>query len=153
MAQGHISLSPSTPRKDFGTSSCSTCKGTDPILMPWPSCHSAGSRRRKPFGSTTKSSSLSSHNYHRSTTTSRFITPSVAFGSVSYTVTASGTHLKTSKSYISYSRSTLDPKSYISERSNLRESLRTLHSPAEPRLGLHSQTPDRIAAVSSRCTT
>jgi hypothetical protein len=144
---------PSTPGKDSGTSSYSTSKGTDPILTPWPSYHSTSSKRRKPFGSTTESSSLSSNNCHRSTTTSRSITPSAAFGLASYTVTASGTHPKTSKSYISYSRSTTDPKSYISERSNLRESLRTLRSPAEPGPGLRSQTPDGTAAVSSRCTT
>jgi hypothetical protein len=149
---------PSTPGKDSRTSSYSTSKGTDPILTPWSSCHSASSKRRKPFGSTTKSSSLSSHNCHRSTTTSRSITPSVAFGLVSYTVTASavtasGTHPKTSKSYISYSRSMPDPKSYISERSNLKENLRTLRSLAEPGPSLRSQTPDGTAAVSSRCTT
>jgi hypothetical protein len=33
---------------DSGTSSCSTSKGSDPILTPWLSYHSASSKRRKP---------------------------------------------------------------------------------------------------------
>jgi hypothetical protein len=56
----------------------------------------------------------------------------------SCTVTASGTHPKISKSYISYSRSMPGPKSYINERLNLRGSLKTLRSPAEPVPGLRS---------------
>ena len=144
---------PSTPGKDSRTSSYSTSKGTDPILTPWSSCHSASSKRRKPFGSTTKSSSLSSHNCHRSTTTSRSITPSVAFGLASCTITVSGTHPKIFKSYISYSRSTPGPKSCINKRSNFRGSLRTLRSPVEPRPSLRSQTLSGTAAVSNRCTT
>jgi hypothetical protein len=66
---------------------------------------------------------------------------------------ASGTHPKISKSSISCSRNTPDPKSSISARSSLRESPRTLRSPAEPGQGLCSQTSDGTAAVSSRCTT
>jgi hypothetical protein len=56
----------------------------------------------------------------------------------SYTVTASGTHPKISKSSISCSRNTPDPKSSINERSSLRESPRTFRSPAEPGQGLRS---------------
>jgi hypothetical protein len=81
------------------------------------------------------------------------ITPSVAFGLASCTVTASGTHPKISKSYISYSRSMSGPKSYINERSNLRGSLRTLCSLAEPGPGLRSQTLGGTATVHNRCTT
>jgi hypothetical protein len=51
-------------------------------------------------------------------------------GLASYTVTGSGTHPKISKSSISCLRSTPDPKSSISARSSLRESPRTLRSPA-----------------------
>jgi hypothetical protein len=47
---------PSTPRKDSETSFCSTSKGTDPTLMLWSNYHSANSKRRKPYGSTTTSS-------------------------------------------------------------------------------------------------
>jgi hypothetical protein len=79
--------------------------------------------------------------------------PSVAFGLASYTVTTSGTHPKISKSSISCSRSTPDPKSSISAWSSLRESPRTLRRLVEPGQGLRSQTPDGTAAVSSRCTT
>jgi hypothetical protein len=35
---------------------CSTSKGTAQTPMPWPNCHSASSRRKKPCGSTTASS-------------------------------------------------------------------------------------------------
>jgi hypothetical protein len=121
--------------------------------MPWPSCHSTNSKRRKPYGSTTASSRLSSHNCLRSTTKLPYTTPSVAFGLASYTVTASETHPKTSKSSISCLRSTPDPKSSISARSSLIESPRTLRSPAEPGQGLRSQTPDGTTAVSRRCIT
>jgi hypothetical protein len=38
------------------TSFCSTSKGTDPTLMHWPSYHSANSKTKKPYGSTTASS-------------------------------------------------------------------------------------------------
>jgi hypothetical protein len=71
----------------------------------------------------------------------------------SCTVSASGTHPKTSKSYISYLRSTPDPKSYISEMSNLRGSQRTLCSPAELGPGLRSQTSVGTAEANNRCTT
>jgi hypothetical protein len=47
---------PSTPREVSETSFCSTSKGTAQTLMPWPSCHSTNSKRRKPYGSTTASS-------------------------------------------------------------------------------------------------
>jgi hypothetical protein len=47
---------PSTPRKVSETSFCSTSKGTNQTPMPWPSYHSANSKRRKPYGSTTASS-------------------------------------------------------------------------------------------------
>jgi hypothetical protein len=47
---------PSTPGKDSETSFYSTSKDTDPIPMLWPSYHSADSKRRKPYGSTTASS-------------------------------------------------------------------------------------------------
>jgi hypothetical protein len=77
----------------------------------------------------------------------------VASGLASYTVTASGTHPKTSKSSISCLKSTPDPKSSISARSSLKESPRTLHSPAEHGQDLRSQTPVGTAAVSSRCIT
>jgi hypothetical protein len=76
----------------------------------------------------------------------------VAFGLASCTVTASGTHPKTSKNSISCLKSTPDPKSSTSARSSLKENLRTLRSPAKHGQDLHSQTPVRIAAVSSRCT-
>jgi hypothetical protein len=75
----------------------------------------------------------------------------VAFGLASCTVTASGTHPKTSKNSISCLKSTPDPKSSTSARSSLKENPRTLHSPAKHGQDLHSQTPVRIAAVSSRC--
>jgi hypothetical protein len=45
----------------------------------------------------------------------------VAFGLASCTSTASGIHLKLSKSYTSYSRSTPGPKSYINKRWNSEE--------------------------------
>jgi hypothetical protein len=51
-----------------------------------------------------------------------YTTPSVAFGLASYTVIASRTHPRISKSSISCSRSTPDPKSSTSARSSLRES-------------------------------
>jgi hypothetical protein len=79
--------------------------------------------------------------------------PSVAFGLVSCTVTASGTHPKTSKSSISCLKSTPDSKSSISARSSLKESQRTLRSPAEHGQDLRSQTPVVTTAVSSRCIT
>jgi hypothetical protein len=75
----------------------------------------------------------------------------VAFGLASCTVTASGTHPKTSKNSISCLKSTLDPKSSTSARSSLKESPRTLRSPAEHGQDLRSQTPVATAAVSSRC--
>jgi hypothetical protein len=77
----------------------------------------------------------------------------VAFGLASCTVTASGTHPKTSKNSISCLKSTPDPKSSTSARSSLKESLRTLRSPAEHGQDLRSQTPVGTAAVSSRCIT
>jgi hypothetical protein len=84
---------------------------------------------------------------------SRSITPSAVFGLASCTVIASGTHPKIYRSYINYLRSMPGPKSCINARLNLRGSLRTLRSPAEPGPGHHSQTPDRTAVVTNRCTT
>jgi hypothetical protein len=43
-------------RKVSETSFCSTSKGTNQTPMPWLSYHSANSKRRKPYGSTTASS-------------------------------------------------------------------------------------------------
>jgi hypothetical protein len=77
----------------------------------------------------------------------------VAFGLASYTVTASGTHPKTSKNSISCLKSTPDPKSSTSARMSLKESLRTLCSPAEHGQDLRSQTPVGTVVVSSRCIT
>jgi hypothetical protein len=57
------------------------------------------------------------------------------------------------RSYINYSRSMPGSKSCINARFNLRGSLRTLRSPAEPGPGHRSHTPDGTAAVSNRCTT
>jgi hypothetical protein len=42
--------------KDSGISFCSISKGTNPIPTPWPNYHSASSKRRKPYRSTTASS-------------------------------------------------------------------------------------------------
>jgi hypothetical protein len=75
----------------------------------------------------------------------------VAFGLASCTVTASETHSKTSKNSISCLKSTLDPKSSTSARSSLKESPRTLRSPAAHGQDLRSQTSVGTAAVSSRC--
>jgi hypothetical protein len=72
---------------------------------------------------------------------------------VSYTVTASGTHPKTSRSSISCLKSTSDPKSSISVRLSLQESPRTLRSLAKHGQDLRSQTPVETIAVSSRCIT
>jgi hypothetical protein len=47
---------PSTPGEVSGTNLCSTSKGTTQTPMPWPNCHSAGSWRKKPCGSTAASS-------------------------------------------------------------------------------------------------
>jgi hypothetical protein len=77
----------------------------------------------------------------------------VAFGLASCTVTASETHPKTSKSSISCLKSTPNLKSSISARSSLKESPRTLRSPAGHGQDLHSQTPVGTAVVSSRCIT
>jgi hypothetical protein len=60
---------------------------------------------------------------------------------------------KTSKSSISCLKSTPDLKSSISVRSSLKESPRTLRSPAEHGQDLRSQTPVETTAVSSRCIT
>jgi hypothetical protein len=62
-------------------------------------------------------------------------------------------HPKIYRSYINYSRSMPGPKSCINARLNLRGSLRTLLSPAEPGPGHRSQTPDGKAVVTNRCTT
>jgi hypothetical protein len=80
-----------------------------------------------------------------------YTTPSVAFRLASCTVTASGTHPKTSKNSISCLKSTPDPKSSTSARSSLKENPRTLRSPTEHGQDLRSQTPVGTAAVNSRC--
>jgi hypothetical protein len=82
-----------------------------------------------------------------------FTTPSVAFGLASFTVTASGTHPRTSKSSISCLKNMPDPKSSTSARSSPRGNPRTLRSPAEHGQDLRSQTSVGTAAVSSRCIT
>jgi hypothetical protein len=82
-----------------------------------------------------------------------FTTPSVAFGLVSFTATASGIHPRTSRSSISYSKNMPDPKSSTSARSSPRGNPRTLRSPAERGQDLRSQTPVGTAVASSRCIT
>jgi hypothetical protein len=47
---------PSTPGEVSGTSFCLTSKGTAQTPMPWPSCHSTNSKRKKHCGSTIASS-------------------------------------------------------------------------------------------------
>jgi hypothetical protein len=79
-------------------------------------------------------------------------TPSVAFGPVSFTATASGIRPGTSKSCISCLRNTPDPKSFTSAKSSLRGSPKTLRSPAAHGQGPRRQTPAGTAAISSRCT-
>jgi hypothetical protein len=85
-------------------------------------------------------------------TKSPFTTPSVAFGLASFTATASEIRPGTSRSYISYSKNTPDPKSSTSAKSSLRGNLKTLRSPAVRGRGLRRQTPVGTAAVSSRYT-
>jgi hypothetical protein len=77
----------------------------------------------------------------------------VAFGLASFTVTASGTHPRTSKSSISCLKSMPDPKSSTSARSSPRGNPRTLRSPAEHGQDLRSPTPVGTAVASSRCIT
>jgi hypothetical protein len=77
----------------------------------------------------------------------------VAFGLASFTVTASGTHPRTSKSSISCLKNMPDPKSSTSARLNPRGNPRTLRSPAEHGQDLRNHTPVGTAAVSSRCIT
>jgi hypothetical protein len=79
--------------------------------------------------------------------------PSVAFGLASFTATASEIHPRTSKSCISYSRSTPDPKSSTSARSSPRGNPKTLCSPAARGQGLRRQNPVGTVAASSRYTT
>jgi hypothetical protein len=85
-------------------------------------------------------------------TKSPFTTPSVAFGLASFTATASEIRPGTSRSCISYSKNTPDPKSSTSAKSSLRGNLKTLRSPAVRGRGLRRQTPVGTAAVSSRYT-
>jgi hypothetical protein len=80
-------------------------------------------------------------------------TPSVAFGSASFTTTASGIRPRTFRSCISYLKNMPDPKSSTSAKSSLRGNPKTLHSPAARGRGLRSQTPVRTAVISSGCTT
>jgi hypothetical protein len=86
-------------------------------------------------------------------TKSPFTTPSVVFGLASFTATASEIRPGTSRSCISYSKNTPDPKSSTSAKSSLRGNLKTLRSPAVRGRGLRRQTPVRTAEVSSRYTT
>jgi hypothetical protein len=86
-------------------------------------------------------------------TKSPFTTPSAAFRLASFTATASGIHPRISRSCISYSKNMQDPKSSTSARSSPRGNPKTLRSPAERGRDPRSQTPVRMAAVSSRCTT
>jgi hypothetical protein len=86
-------------------------------------------------------------------TKSPFTTPSVAFGLASFTATASGICPGTSRSCISYSKNTPDPKSSTSAKSSLRGNLKTLRSLAVRGRGLRRQTPVGTAAASSRYTT
>jgi hypothetical protein len=80
-------------------------------------------------------------------------TPSVAFGTASFTATASGIRPRTSRSCISYLKNTPDPKSSTSAKSSLRGNPKTLHSPAARGRGPRRQTPVGTTAISSRCTT
>jgi hypothetical protein len=80
-------------------------------------------------------------------------TPLVAFGSASFTATASGIRPRTSRSCINYLKNMSDPKSSTSAKSSLRGNPKTPHSPAARGRGLRSQTPVGTAAISSRCTT
>jgi hypothetical protein len=64
----------------------------------------------------------------------------VVFGQASCTAIASGTHPRTYRSYINYLRSMPGLRSSINARLNLRGSLRTLRSLAEPRPDRHRQT-------------
>jgi hypothetical protein len=80
-------------------------------------------------------------------------TPSVAFGLASFTATALGIHLRTSRSCISCSKNMPDPKSSTSARSSPRGNPRTLCSLVERGRDLHSQTSVGTAAVSSRSIT
>jgi hypothetical protein len=77
----------------------------------------------------------------------------VAFGLASFTATASEIRPGTSRSCISYSKNTPDPKSSTSAKSSLRGNLKTLRSPAVRGRGLRRQTLVGTAAVSSRYTT
>jgi hypothetical protein len=86
-------------------------------------------------------------------TKSPFITPSVAFGLASFTATASEIRPGISRSCISYSKNTPDPKSSTSAKSSLRGNLKTLCSLAVRGRGLRRQTPVGTAAVSNRYTT
>jgi hypothetical protein len=80
-------------------------------------------------------------------------TPSVAFGPVSFTATASGIRPRTSRSCIRYLINMPDPRSSTSARLSLIGNPKTLHSPAARGRGLRSQTPVGTAAISNRCTT
>jgi hypothetical protein len=77
----------------------------------------------------------------------------VAFGLASFTVTASGTHPRTSKSSISCLKNMPDPKGSTSARSSPRGNPRTLRSSAEHGQDLRSQTLVGTTAVRSRCIT
>jgi hypothetical protein len=79
--------------------------------------------------------------------------PSVVFELASYTTTASEIHPRTSKSCISCSRSTPDPKSSASARSSPIRNPKTLCSPAARGRDLRSQNPVGTAVASSRYTT
>jgi hypothetical protein len=86
-------------------------------------------------------------------TKSPFTTPSVAFGLASSTATTSWIRPGTSRSCISYSKNTPDPKSSTSAKSSPRGNLKTLRSPVVRGRGLRRQTPVGTVAISSRYTT
>jgi hypothetical protein len=77
----------------------------------------------------------------------------VAFGSASFTATASGIHPGTSRSCISYLKNMPDTKSSTSAKSSLRGNPKTLCSPVARGRRPRMQTPVGMAAISSRCTT
>jgi hypothetical protein len=86
-------------------------------------------------------------------TKSPFTTPSVVFGLASFTATASEIRPGISRSCISYSKNTPDPKRSTSAKSSLKGNLKTLRSPAVRGRGLRRQIPVGTVAVSNRYTT
>jgi hypothetical protein len=82
-----------------------------------------------------------------------FTMPSVAFGLASFTVTASGTHPRTSRSSIRCSKNMPDLKCSTSARLSPRGNPRTLRSPVEHGQDLRSQTSVGTVTISNRCIT